>query len=50
MDSWDMRKGEVYKKMGVYRKMDKKHKYLKKKKTEVLNRDTKNIKRGEWMV
>ena len=41
-----MRKGEVYKKMGVYRKMDKKHKYLKKK-TEVLNRDKKNIKRGE---
>ena len=32
-----MRKGEVYKKMGVYRKMDKKHKYLKKKK----NRSTK---------
>ena len=39
-----MRKGEVYKKMGVYRKRDLKHKYLK---TEVLKKNKKNIETGE---
>ena len=47
MDGWDIKKGEVYKKMGVYRKRDPKHKYLK---IEVLERNKKKIERGEWTV
>ena len=48
MNGWDIRKGEVYKKMGVYRKRDLKHKYL--KKGEVLNREKKNKESGEWTM
>ena len=48
MDGWDRKKGEVYKEKGVDRKRDLKHKYLKKR--EVLNKDKKNIERGEWIV
>ena len=42
MDGWDMEKWEVYKKRGVYKKMDLKQKYPK---IEVLNRNKENIKR-----
>ena len=45
MDGWDIKKREVYKKKGVYRKGDLKHKYLE---TEVLHRNKKNIERGDW--
>ena len=47
MDDWDIKKGEVYKKRGDWQKKGSETQ-VSKKKREVLNRDKKNIERGEW--